>query len=214
MDNALKTIFAYDQNADAFAGKFMEYPPYLERIKEFISSLDGGEKVLDLGCGPGNMARQLVLSGKGYTITGVDLSEEMLRIARENVPEASFFCQDIREINFKPNSFDVILLSFCIVHLKDKEMVSLLEKVSQYLKAGGKVYLSFMEGKTAGFETTSFSREEIYFHYHTAERVGEVLTQNGIPPFKVVKQGYPEMDGTITTDVFIYGGKPLPAGPV
>jgi len=207
MDRMTKTITAYDKNCVAFENKFMEYPPYIKKIREFINLLEPGMKVLDLGCGPGNVSRQLMLSGKEFIIKGIDLSEEMIKLSRENAPSGDFSCQDIREVSFKDQSFDVIILSFCIVHLTDMEMVPLLQKVSKYMRKEGKLYLSFMEGKKDGFERTSFSKEEIYFYYHSADSVEKLLKDNSLSIIKVTKQDYPENDGYITTDVFIFAEK-------
>ncbi len=68
-------------------------------------------------------------------------------------------------------------------------------------------FISFMEGRKNGFETTSFSKEEIFFNYYLSEEVELILDNNGIGIFKIIKQDYPEPDGTLTTDVFIFAEK-------
>lgn len=207
MERISKTIAAYDKHCDAYNGKFKEFEPYVQKIKEFIKLLEPGMKVLDLGCGPGNVSRQLMLSGKEFSIEGIDLSEEMAKLARKNVPSGKFTCRDLRDISFPEESFDAILLSFCIVHLNETEMADLLEKVSRYLKQEGILYLSFMEGKKDGFEKTSFSEEELFFYYHSSEKVEEILKDNHLIIDKLTKQGYLESDGSVTTDVFIFAKK-------
>ncbi|KGK82439.1 methylase [Desulfosporosinus sp. HMP52] len=207
MERISKTITAYDKNSLAFNDKFIDYPPYQNMISEFINLLKPVTKVLDLGCGPGNVARQLMLAGKNFTLKGIDLSEEMIKLARKNAPAGNFSCEDIRDISFNAESFDAIFLSFCIVHLNHTEVISLLEKVSNYLMREGKLYLSFMEGKKDGFENTSFSKEEIYFFYHSANRVKKILEDNHLSIIELKKQNYPESDGSITTDVFIFAEK-------
>jgi len=208
VDKTQRTITAYDKIAGVYAYKFMNFELYIKRIKEFIEFLNIEDDILDLGCGPGTAGRQLTLCGKDITVTGIDLSEEMIKLAKENVPDATFYCQDIRTINFSETSFDAIILSFCIVHLSDDEMVELIEKVSRYLKKNGKLYLSFMEGRKKGFETTSFSKEAIFFNHYLTEEVELILKNNGMDIFKIAKQDYPEPDGTLaTTDVFIFAEK-------
>ncbi|SDG63122.1 class I SAM-dependent methyltransferase [Desulfosporosinus hippei] len=207
MERTRKTITAYDNNCVAFNDKFTDYPPYQQMIKEFINLLEPGIKVLDLGCGPGNVARQLMLVGKNFTLKGIDLSEEMIKLARKNAPAGDFSCEDIRDISFKTESFDAVFLSFCIVHLNQSEVLSLLQKVSNYLKREGKLYLSFMEGKKDGFEKTSFSKEEIYYFYHPAQSVKKILEDNHFSIIEIKEQDYPESDGSITTDVFIFAEK-------
>lgn len=68
IDKTNKTIQAYNKNINLYNNKFMEYSPYMNRVNEFIDLLQDGLKVLDIGCGPGNVSRQLVLSGKDFNI--------------------------------------------------------------------------------------------------------------------------------------------------
>lgn len=207
MDKLIKTINSYNKNSRSFHKKFTEYSPYIERINEFISLLKSEKRVLDLGCGPGNVLKQFLLSDSNWKIIGVGLSEEMLKIARNSVPEGEFICEDIRIISFPEKSFDVIILSFCIVHLDEAEIVALFQKITRYLDIHGKVYISFMEGKKDGFEKTSFSEDEIYFNYHTTEKVVKLLERNNFSIIKLIKQDYLEMNGVNTADVFIFAEK-------
>lgn len=206
MDKTQRTILAYDKHCNAYAKKFMSFSPYAGRIEEFAQWLSEGAKVLDVGCGPGNTAKHL-LAQKPLELIGFDLSAEMVSLARQNVQGGIFYVQDSREAQFPEQSFDAIILSFCIVHLTHEEACSLLKKAAQWLKPGGLVYVSFMEGKEKGFETTSFSEDPIFFNYFSSNEVVELLKREQVEPFSVAKQEYPEQDGTVTTDVFIFGRK-------
>ena len=207
IDKTQKTVNAYDELSEIYAYKYMNYEVYVRNIKEFVEYLDEDDDVLDLCCGPGNVGRQLMLCGKNVSITAVDLSEKMLEIAKKNVPEAEFYCQDIRTIDFAEESFDAIMLSFGIVHLTDNEMKQLIEKIAKYLKPGGKLYLSFIEGTSKEFETTIYSKEAIFFNYYLTEEIENVLKDNGIEIFKINKQDYPESEGIIKTEVFVFAQK-------
>lgn len=60
-------------------------------------TLPAGSRVLDLGCGTGlPSARQLVDSG--HRVVGIDLSPSMIRLARQNVPDADFHRLDIADL--------------------------------------------------------------------------------------------------------------------
>ncbi len=50
-----------------------------------------------------------------------------------------------------------------------------------------------MEGKTAGFESTSFSADRLYFNYHSRETISTALRQNSIEPLEVYSADYPEV---------------------
>ena len=65
--------------------------------------------ILDLCCGTGHLAR--ILSGRGFRVTGIDGSREMLRYARENVPDGEFIAADARSFNLPP-IFQAIVSTF------------------------------------------------------------------------------------------------------
>ena len=204
MDKTQTTIHSYNANAKAYAGKFMEYAPYVSQVNEFAKFLAPDDEVLDVGCGPGNVAKQL-LAAKPLKITGIDLSGEMVRLAAANVPTGKFLCQDIRQAEFPSRQFDAVILSFSIVHLNDAEAYALLRKAGSWLKDKGVLYLSFMAGKKAGFEQTSFSQDPIYFKYFNRDEVERFLSRQGVTVFHSAEQGYLETDGTLTNDIFLFG---------
>lgn len=86
------------------------YENWLNFIERNIEKYgNGGKRLLDLGCGTGTLS--IPLSAKGFDVTGIDLSEEMLAIAQTKSMEAgvhvAYYQQDMRELSgFKP--FDVI----------------------------------------------------------------------------------------------------------
>lgn len=200
------TIDAYNKNTSGYSDKFMDYSPYAMHVAEFAGFLENDFKVLDIGCGPGNVAKQLCTLNR-LEITGIDLSSEMLEMAKLNVPGGIFYLQDSRKASFPLEKFDGVVLSFSIVHLGDDEMREVLTNAVKWLRRGGYLYVSFMEGKQPGFETTSFSSQPIYFNYFQQVKIEGLLTENGINCFRSIRQDYLELDGSFTTDVFIFGKK-------
>jgi SAM-dependent methyltransferase len=108
--------------------------PVVERW--LLPRVPAGARVLDLCCGSGQMAREL--SRCGYQVTGVDGSEQMIRIARENAPRTGFVIADAREFALAPQ-FDAVLASFnSLAHAADvDELVCILRNARAALKAGG-----------------------------------------------------------------------------
>ena len=96
--------------------------------------------LLDLGCCSGNSIGMV----KEYfsSITGVDMADEALKIAKKNYPDVTFICDDITQINsIEDNSFSHIL-SFGVLHyLSNTEIQSLLNTMYRVLKPGGKVVI-------------------------------------------------------------------------
>src|SRR5258708_37782076 len=67
-------------------------------VEELARRLRPSASVLDLGCGPGQLARYLW--GLGFSVEGIDNSEGMLTIARQKVPEVRLHGMDIRDLDY------------------------------------------------------------------------------------------------------------------
>jgi SAM-dependent methyltransferase len=102
-----------------------------------------GAAVVDLGCGRGRHA--IPLSRRGYRVTGVDLSEKMLRLARERAGREKVSVDWVREdmrLFTRPGSFDVCLSLFTSYgYFDDEQNQRVLVNVSESLKRGGMLLL-------------------------------------------------------------------------
>jgi ubiquinone/menaquinone biosynthesis C-methylase UbiE len=204
------TLLAYNNSAPAYDKKFSTYTVYKEKIRDFAEMLSPGSKVLDLGCGSGINAE--LMQNTGHSITGFDLSESMLDLARKRCPKQTFIQGSVNSIedSLKKNNlnipFDALCLSFIIVHLNDDECNVLLNKLRPLIKSNGLLYLSFMplnDGKTPGYEKTSFSEDEIYFHYHDSDNLVRTLEKKGFRLESRIIEDYKEKDGSVTADLFL-----------
>ena len=95
-----------------------------------------GKRVLDLGCGYGWHCIYAAEHGAA-SVTGVDLSEKMLAVAREKtrLPQVTYLRGDMAEIAFPPDSFDVVLSSLAIHYLPS--FGDFLDRVRRCLVPGG-----------------------------------------------------------------------------
>lgn len=204
-----KTIEAYNKNAEKYNLKFQDFSTYKKKIIEFQNRfISKGARVLDLGCGPGNNITTIKCLDDSCHFTGIDLSGRLLEIAKKKHPECTFVNKNLCELDVQViGQYDTIIASFCIVHLDNEETANLLKFIAQSLVSGGSLYLSFMEGATSGFESTSFSSEEIFFNYYQLDYIIRILEENGLQAKVVSKEDYLEQDRTTTSDVFIYSLK-------
>ena len=104
-------------------------------LDELTGRLPAGAKVLDAGCGAGLPISQM-LSEK-LEVTGVDFSEAQIELAKKNVPNATFICQDMTKLDFPDNTFDGICSYYAIIHIPREEHRALLEKFHRMLNTGG-----------------------------------------------------------------------------
>lgn len=104
----------------------------LDTSKKYLNK---NSKVLELGCGT---AENLLAFNKNYNISGIDISGEMIKIAKKKIPNGSFFKADITNFNLD-EKFDLI---FCVYdtinHLPDfKSWIKLFKNVRQHLNTNG-----------------------------------------------------------------------------
>lgn len=99
------------------------------------------KKVLDLGCGYGWHCRYAIEQG-AQSVVGVDISEKMLEKAKQinNLPGIEYIRKPIEDINFNPDSFDVVISSLTFHYISDFD--NICEKVHSYLTSKGSFVFS------------------------------------------------------------------------
>jgi len=146
-----KYIESQRQNWDRVAPAWEKWDKNLEQSLTFVSyrligdaRISPGQRVLDLGCGtgyPSILAAQAV--GSSGAVVGLDLSENMLAVARRKaegagVKNISFHANDVSSLPYEAASFDAVISRFCLMFLPD--IHGALKEISRVLKNGG--YLS------------------------------------------------------------------------
>jgi 2-polyprenyl-3-methyl-5-hydroxy-6-metoxy-1,4-benzoquinol methylase len=161
-------------------------------------------EVLEIACGPGNITRHLLRKRADINLFGIDLSPNMIQLAKENNPTAEFQVMDCREISRVEKKFDAIMCGFCMPYLSKEECAGLIFDCSKLMNPGGVLYLSTMEGDylKSGFETTSFSgQNKVFLYYHQVDFLSGQLEENGFTILHLIRKDYPEPDGTFLTDL-------------
>jgi SAM-dependent methyltransferase len=123
--------------------------PILE--KHLLDEVPAGGAILDLCCGTGQLAK--LLSDRGYRVTGLDGSGEMLHYAGENAPGTEFILDDARSFSL-PGRFDAVISVFDSLNhvMTIGELASVFRNVCESLKPGG-LFL-FDLNMAAGFRTS------------------------------------------------------------
>lgn len=113
-----------------------EDPVTLAALEEMSHSLPTQAAVLDLGCSAGIPVTRW-LAGRGYAVTGVDVSARQLDLARKFVPEATLIRADMTDLAFEPETFDAVVAFHSIIHVPCGEHPALLASIHRWLKPGG-----------------------------------------------------------------------------
>lgn len=138
IDNPKKTVAnGYDMVSAAYMNKFSlntetQYRSWFDII---IREIESGASVLDLGCGCGIPASQ-ILSEK-YKVTGVDISPVQIKQARLFIKNAVFILQDMTSLSFTPGSFAAIVSMFSIIHIPIEEQQELIKLLYSWLREHG-----------------------------------------------------------------------------
>ena len=157
-----------DPNRDLASRKHETIDISVEWIVEEIG-LKKGEKILDLGCGPGLYCTRF--AERGFIVTGIDYSKRSIEYARESVSsnelKIEFICKDYLTIDYS-NTFDLVTLIYCDFGvLSDRDRDLLLRKIYKSMKPGGSFLLdvctpkyhdSVKEERTWKYEEKGFWR--------------------------------------------------------
>jgi ubiquinone/menaquinone biosynthesis C-methylase UbiE len=191
------TIDAYNKIAEEFHSRNSvtlygkEYGIYKELIGK-------GNKILEIGCGTGRDAEELIKLGFYYT--GIDASEGMLKIAQEKVKEAKFILGDFYKLDFPSESFDGFWAAASFLHVPKVEIDKVLGEAYRILKQEGIGFISLKQ-KTVMDEgvikETKAGGIERYFAFYEKGEFENILERN---KFEVVDiTTVQENDKDITT---------------
>ena len=130
----------FSENAEAFSGSRNYLWPELEDLKKYTKE---GERILDLGCGNGRLAKLLVEKKIDYL--GIDNCAPLVKLAQENFlsySQINFQVGDILQIPVGKNNFDAV---FCLAMLHHLPSVDYrrqaLEEMKRVVKPDGKIIL-------------------------------------------------------------------------
>ena len=133
--------------------------------------LSGGAAVLDLACGTGDLTK--ALAEKGYRVTGLDISAEMMAIGKEKcrylTPKPTFVHGSAEAIPFPDNTFDAVTIAFGLRNFDHRAQC--LSEIRRVLKPGGQLaVLEFAEPKNRWWRA-------IYLFYfkHAMRLVGRLV---------------------------------------
>lgn len=176
MHHKAATKKSYENTAHQFAVNVANLTP-LESIERFCKLLPPKAKILDIGCGSGRDAK--VLSEKGLDVLGIDYSTNLLNIAKETAPKATFELMDIEEISFPKGSFDGVWAASSFCHIPKKVLPSILSNIHHLLKDKGHFYLTVRKGEGEIFEPDMRYEGEHhkFWAFYVLEEIKELVLQ-------------------------------------
>ncbi|WP_071188920.1 class I SAM-dependent methyltransferase [Trichormus sp. NMC-1] len=135
--------------------------------KRLLSKVElaANANVLDLGCGTGRLLDRLASQFPGIRGTGLDLSPQMLRIARQNNrhrPRLIYVEGNAENLPFAEGQFDAVFNTISFLHYPQPEQV--LNEVARVLSPGGRFYLVDITANNSIFQLMAKSPAGIKFY--------------------------------------------------
>jgi ubiquinone/menaquinone biosynthesis C-methylase UbiE len=139
-----------------------------EELEAMIKELKPGARILDIGSGTGHLAN--FFHKKGFHVTGIEPSLNMLNYARKNFPDIEFIEGISSELPFQDNEFDLI---FSIEVMRyPEDIMKTYKEVQRVLKKDGYFFVTHVN---------TFSSDFYYFFYHLkglVKKAGNKMYQN------------------------------------
>jgi ubiquinone/menaquinone biosynthesis C-methylase UbiE len=205
MDHSALSAKVFHKLADRYREKYMDLTMYDDFYGEFSELLPRGRaRVLDVACGPGNVARYLMAQRPELDLLGIDLAPRMVELAREAVPSARFTVHDCRNMAGLKQRFDGIICAFGLPYLSGHETEAFIRAASEVLELTGIFYLSTMLGRSedSGLERCS-SGDQVYVNYHSEDQIIRSLQGRGFTILKHERIPSPSAAPRPTTDLIV-----------
>ena len=179
----------YNDIVQEYTEEFFDDKSDEKYIDQFLQSLEG-KNVLDAGCGNGRDCKYI--NQKGFKVKGIDLSKEMLLIAKKMVPKVDFEVMDITNITYSDNSYDGIISNCSFFHIPVEELPKTLNSFSKILKPNGKLLLILQEGFGEAMIEEPFRKGVyIYINYFSVKQISELLLKHGFEIDSILKEESP-----------------------
>jgi ubiquinone/menaquinone biosynthesis C-methylase UbiE len=152
-----------------------------------LMTIKKGERLLDVGCGSGFFSKEFVRAGA--EVVGVDVGEELIKIAKQNIPQADFRITPADKLGFAKNeTFDKAVFVLSLQNISDA--AAAIKEATRCLKKGGKLFLVLNHpafripgGSSWGWDDRSkvqyrrldsyLSEKKVKIEMHPGEKTGE-----------------------------------------
>ena len=148
-------------------------------LQKFLKLMPNGNSILDLGCGFGDPIGRFLIE-KGYRLTGVDTSPELIEIAQQEFPNDTWLVSDMRSLKLD-RQFDGIIAWNSFFHLPHNDQRHMFEVFKQHARPNAP--LMFTTGPSFGEAFGQFEGEELYHASLDASEYQSLLMGHG---FKVI----------------------------
>lgn len=180
---------AYNKIAEEWHKDHQADDWWIKGTEKFISFLKQEDSVLDVGCGGGTKSKYL--SKRGLKVTGVDFSDNLIKIAKEENPQVDFKVMDMYEVDKLDGKFDGVFAQASLLHIPRKDMSIILNKLVSKLNDNGVLYVAVKGVHINGVDEEIKEENDYgypykrFFSYHSMNELEDYFKNFGL---KIVYQ--------------------------
>lgn len=185
------TIEWYNKNANKYSQSIKNLPS--SGLEAFVNKLPIGSTVLDAGCASGRDSRRL--ADKNLKVIGLDISPELIEIAKAGNPDIDFVEGNFLALPFENGIFNGIWAHASLLHLEEiSEVKKTLTEFNRVLKKGGVLHVyvkAQLTDKKTDIVTDKLSGHDRFFQYFTKQELEKYLTETGFLALSIEEQSDP-----------------------
>lgn len=209
MDKYTETFKTWNKLAAVYQDKFMDLELYNETYDFVCNSISRNQaKILEIGCGPGNITKYLLSKRPDFDIFGIDIAPNMIELARKNNPTANFSIMDCREISNLTSQYEGIICGFCLPYLAPADSKKFIADCYNLLHENGLLYVSFVEGdpEKSDFKVSS-SGDRVYFYFYNLDHLTGQIRMMGFKNIHTFKVNFKKNENTFETHTILMAMK-------
>ncbi|WP_432140926.1 class I SAM-dependent DNA methyltransferase [Streptomyces sp. bgisy084] len=178
----------------------------LAGFAELVRAADAGP-VADLGCGPGRVTARL--AGLGLSVFGVDLSPQMVALARRIHPQLRFEVGAMTGLELPDGALGGIVSWYSIIHTPQEQLPELFAAFHRLLAPGGLLLLAFQTGDEPLHVAQPFGHPvALDFRRRRPDRIAGLLTAAGLEVRTQMLREPDEELGESTPQALVIARKP------
>jgi Trans-aconitate methyltransferase len=163
---------AYNAAALPYREKYDRIPPRADAVDATLAYCEvKNPNVLEIGCAYGREAAYILTKTDRYT--GIDISDEYIKMAQTELPHGTFVRADVLEYDF-PTELDVIFAFASLLHLDREQLRVVFEKAHTALNENGVLFLSLKRKDEYGLEVETDEYGTRTFYFYNARLIQEI----------------------------------------
>ncbi len=179
---------SYDKIASWWNNNLLNSKYGLSYLEKAINLSSQKRNALDVGCGTGGRIISALIKS-GYEVTGIDISDEMIKSARLNHPSVNFIKDDICKWN-TCDKFDIIIAWDSLFHVPLTIQKSVISKLCTFLSEKGVLLIT--AGVSEGEKTGSMHHQIFYYSSLNEIEYLKIMKENGCECILLERDQFPE----------------------